>query len=233
MGVVEWLMGWLRDHMRSWRERPTPREGPRCQFSRRAVEMQTACEEFVSTEIEPLERAWAKLESRGDFRSDHEREALRPKLVAAYAERDSLLMVSHALRESAALAAELRALHDVKETALVSTLATMTGRLEIPDAVTVRQLFLDSRELDSLRQVLCIATGEARFSRAFDAVDRLRKHWEMQSVARQRIFTHYLSPGHRPAMAAPTWAATAARLKALSEATRRVTPLREHVKEPA
>ena len=27
-----------------------------------------------------------------------------------------------------------------------------------------------------------------------------RTHWEAEHVARQRVFTHYLSPGHRPAV---------------------------------
>ena len=226
MRLMEWLMGWVRNHMRSWRERP--REAPRCAFERRAVEMEAATTEFVASAIAPLERAWERLEDRTDFRADHERELLRPKLAAAYAERDEMLMVGQALHESAELRAELQRVHDDLERRVTAALERITGALEVPDAATVRKLWVESRELDSLRHVLFTATASAKFARPFDAVDRLRKHWAAQTEARSRVFSHFLAPGYRPTVPTPPWAQAASRLKSLATATERITPLKEN-----
>ncbi len=189
--------------------------------------MEAATTEFVSAVIEPLEREWAMLENRTDFRADAEREQLRPRLSADYAERDQMALVRNALAEAGALAQELTAVHDAKEAALTAALTRITSRLDVPDAAEVRRLWVDSRELDSLRQVLYGATSEPRFSRPFDAVGKLRTHWEAEHVARQRVFTHCFSPGHRPAFHAPSWTEKATRLRALSEATQKLTPVKE------
>lgn len=228
MGVREWLMGWLRDHMRSWRERPTPTEGPRCAFSRRAVEMEAATTEFVASAIAPLETAWSRLEDRTDFRADAEREQLRPRLAQAYRSRDEMLMVGQALHESAELRADLQRVHDDLERRVTAALERITGALEVPDAATVRKLWVESRELDSLRAALLASTAEGRYMRPFAAIDKLRSAWEAHATARARVFTHMLSPGHRPAMPTPPWTEKAARLRALATATERITPLKEN-----
>ena len=68
----------------------------------------------------------------------------------------------------------------------------------VPDPAVVRDLWLRNRGLDDLRRTLLDATGDARFAREFDLLDQLRYHWHAEQKARDRVFTHMLSPGHRP-----------------------------------
>jgi hypothetical protein len=80
-------------------------------------------------------------------------------------------------------------------------------------------LWADGRSLEQLRTVLFDITQDAALRSRFDPVEELRFFWHQQALERDRVFTHHLSPGHRPPLLRPEWAAQVERLKSLHSAT--------------
>jgi hypothetical protein len=169
----------------------------------------------MKQEVAELDAAWEALESRHDFRADQQRETLRPKLAAKHAEVAQFQRASAALRQRDAAVTALRPVHAALDLKVRSAVRAITARSDTPSRETVVQLWADGRALEQLRAVLFEATRDDALRRPYDPLDAVRFFWHQQHEERQRVFTHFLSKPHLPALSVPAWADDLAKLKTL------------------
>jgi hypothetical protein len=179
-----------------------------------------ALDRFTVAELEPLERAFERLESRNDWDADHERERLRPLLTAAYAKRDAWLRRIAVETEREQILAELIPVCRQELTALKAALTAITGTIDTPNDEQFLELRVRNRRVEDLRHVVHDATNSAEFRDEFDAVLKLRRFWKDQNAERERLFDRLLTPGHRPRGEPPPWQPLTARLIALRTSNR-------------
>jgi hypothetical protein len=140
---------------------------------------------------------------------------LRPKLAAKHAEVAQFQRASAALRKRDAVVTALRPVHAALDLKVRSAVRAITASADLPDRATVVQLWADGRHLESLRAVLFEVTQDDALRKPYDPLDAVRWHWHEQAEQRARVFTHFLSKPHLPALAAPPWAEDLATLKTL------------------
>jgi hypothetical protein len=170
-------------------------------------------------EVAALDADWQRLDSRGDFRAEVEREKLRPRLSAALAEQVARRKVTAALREMEMRANHLLPLRAALYARVQAQVASIKATVTVPDRETLVALHAAGRDLEALRAVLFDITQDPALRERYDPIEDLRWFWHQQHEQRQKCFSHHLSRPHLPARTTPEWAEDVARLKTLREAT--------------